>query len=359
MGSSATLARAVPRTFGRSVKRIRARPDMSLALSRIGCIRPVAGVRRTVAAKVNRTGNKAERAQMSFELLTDDRFFQSFVDRHYHKLPYASAGTAASCCSLGTWDVLAQMVTEADADMLIAHDGVLYAGERPATPAAASALSAQGYTILVRHAERHDDNLRQLADAFCAAFHAPVDVHVYATPAGRHGFSWHYDAEDVFIVQTCGEKEYALRKNTVNPWPLQEALPHDMRYESEIMPLMRVVLRGGDWLYIPCGYWHKAEAPATGEVAISLAVGVMSPAAIAFYDFLRPQLLQSLIWRQRLPVTGSPADATLLASSDTADPLEPICEQLIDDSARLLRNSRVRAQFLTHLREGPNASSGR
>ncbi len=77
---------------------------------------------------------------------------------------------------------------------------------------------------------------------------------------GTPGFSWHYDAEDVFIIQTAGEKEYSLRKNTVNPWPLEETLPADMQYERELMPLMRVLLRGGDLLYIPCGYWHKAEA---------------------------------------------------------------------------------------------------
>src|SRR5690606_27495317 len=114
-------------------------------------------------------------------------------------------------------------------------------------------------------------------------------------PPGRFGFGWHYDAEEVFILQTVGQKEYSLRKNTVNPWPLEETLPQGMRYEREVMPLMRCLLQAGDWLYLPSGYWHKAEAR---ELSLSLAVGVMAPAAISILDRLREELLQSLVWRQ-------------------------------------------------------------
>ena len=46
---------------------------------------------------------------------------------------------------------------------------------------------------------------------------AAIDIHVHCTPAGEHGFGWHYDAEEVFIVLIQGRKEFAVRKNTVNP----------------------------------------------------------------------------------------------------------------------------------------------
>ena len=136
----------------------------------------------------------------------------------------------------------------------------------------------------MRHAERHDPRILALAKDFEREFAAPVNIHIYATPGGQFGFGWHYDAEDVFILQTTGRKEYLLRKNTVQPWPLEETLPQDMRYEREIMPLMRCALEAGDWLYIPAGYWHMANAEQT---AISLAIGVMSHAAIEVLDLLR------------------------------------------------------------------------
>ena len=119
-----------------------------------------------------------------------------------------------------------------------------YRGPLPKDAAGARALGDEGYTIFIRHAERHHPGLAELAREFEATFLGPVNIHVFATPAGAPGFSWHYDAEDVFIIQTAGEKEYSLRKNTVNPWPLEETLPEDMQYEREQMPLMRVLMRG-------------------------------------------------------------------------------------------------------------------
>ena len=65
---------------------------------------------------------------------------------------------------------------------------------------------------------------------------------------------------------------------------------------------MKCDLAAGDWLYIPPGYWHVAQTGA--EESISLAVGLMSPAAIDVYDFLRKELVASPAWRFRLPTLG-------------------------------------------------------
>ncbi len=165
-------------------------------------------------------------------------------------------------------------------------------------------MHAEGYTLGVRNAEKHDAGLADLAADFARDFRAPVNIHMYCTPPSQHGFGWHYDAEDVFILQTAGEKEYSLRKNTVNPWPTVETIPPDMRFEREIMPVMKCRLQAGDWLYIPAGYWHVGQSSAA---AISLAVGLMTPTALDLFDFLRTGLLDSLLWRQRLPVAGDAA----------------------------------------------------
>src|SRR5690606_2622412 len=134
-----------------------------------------------------------------------------------------------------------------EADVLIVRSGERWSEERRPTAGEARSLFAEGYTLLVRHAERHDPALAKLAVEFRDAFHGVIDVHIYATPARQFGFGWHYDAEDVFILQAAGVKEYSLRKNTVNPWPLIETLPRDMRYEREIMPMFKCRLEAGDW----------------------------------------------------------------------------------------------------------------
>jgi ribosomal protein L16 Arg81 hydroxylase len=236
-------------------------------------------------------------------------------------------------------------LTSAGEDIFATRAGQWYTGSRPSDLDAAQALLDESYTLFVRHAERHDAALAELARAFATTFRGPVNIHLFATPAGTPGFSWHYDAEDVFILQTQGTKEFSLRKNTVNPWPLEETLPEDMQYERELMPLMRVLLRAGDLLYIPCGYWHKADAPPTGQVSISLAVGVMSPSALAVYEFLRSRLAQSLVWRQRMPLTN-PSERSRVELDAM---YRRIFKQLADDLAKTLAEPDLMNEFIEEL----------
>jgi hypothetical protein len=288
-----------------------------------------------------------------------------FVEEYLHRLPFALAGTARGVCELGAWDAVGAMLADAGEDAFAVRGGQWYEGDVPRSVEAARALTDDGYTVFVRHAERHAAGLAELARAFETTFLGPVNVHVFATPAGAPGFSWHYDAEDVFIIQTAGEKEYSLRKNTVNPWPLEETLPADMRYEREQMPLMRGLLRAGDLLYIPCGYWHKAEAKGAAfqergsvpifseqkmgtdpETSISLAVGVMSPTAMNVYDFLRQRLVESLVWRQRLPLAG-PASA--MSYEELQATYARLFNQLADDLTKTFADPRLLTDFLDEL----------
>jgi 50S ribosomal protein L16 3-hydroxylase len=283
---------------------------------------------------------------MALQTLLGSRSRQSFADEYLHRLPLALPQTAKEFCPLGTWETL-QSILRHPADIMVVKQGKRYEGQDPQDLHELRALSADGYTILVRHAERHHEQLSQLAKSFQRDFCAPVDIHVYVTPAGTHGFSWHYDAEDVFIIQTAGTKTYSLRKNTVNPWPLVETTPDNMRFERELMPLMQVELHSGDWLYIPCGYWHKADAAGGEEAAISLAVGVMSPAAIDLLDFLRPRLLSSLLWRQRLPTAG---EASSLTAEEWDARIREVSSMLADDLSSVLRDQYLAQRYRERLR---------
>lgn len=250
---------------------------------------------------------------------------RDFVAEYFHKLPYSVSGGAAGYGDLCDWPAVERLLGANDVDVMVCRRGERYTGASPQTPEEARRLRDEGYTVLIRHAERHDKRLGDLAGSFARDFGGSVNVHVYATPPDQFGFGWHYDAEDVFIVQTAGSKEYSLRKNTVHPWPLLETLPVDMQFEREIMPLMRCALTAGDWLYIPAGYWHMAVAK---QPAISVAVGVLSPAAIDIYAIARKRLAQSLVWRQRLP---TPGDASPLNLEQRRERLREILAMLARD----------------------------
>lgn len=275
----------------------------------------------------------------SFQSWLENESLAGFVHQYFHKLPYSrqtNGELASELVRACQWETLGAILEQPDADVMVCRQNERFTGAMPRSEADARRLADDGYTILVRHAERWDATLKSMADGFARTFAGEVNVHVYATPAEQFGFGWHYDVEDVFILQTEGIKEYSLRKNTVNPWPVLEAIPDDMKYEREIMPLMRCLLKPGDWLYIPPGYWHMGQAQQT---AISVAIGVLSPTALDIHDLLRRELVSSLLWRQRLPALRAVTDdEQSRAELETA--LRDLLVQLGDDLKKLITDRR-------------------
>ncbi len=268
----------------------------------------------------------------------------TFLTEHYQKLPFALSGAAQELVPLGSWETIGEILSQPEPDLMVVRGGERWSGTLPCSLEQARVLAAEGYTLLVRHAERHIPALTEWAAGFSRDLCGEVNIHLYCTPGSQFGFGWHYDAEEVFIVQTTGSKEYSIRKNTVNPWPVHQQLPADMQYEREIMPLIRCRLQAGDWLYIPSGYWHMGRAE---EEAISLAIGVMPTTGVDVFDFLRGEVLTSLRWRQRLPVPSGPGDT---GEVELIESYRPLFEDLADDLARMLRDKMLLHKFVAQRR---------
>ena len=81
------------------------------------------------------------------------------------------------------------------------------------------------------------------------------------------------------------------------------------------------------------------------ETAISLAVGVMSHSAMDVFDFLRGELLQSLVWRQRLPVVTATSTAHLHARNEA---YKRVLDQLAKDIARTMTGPQFLARVAAH-----------
>jgi ribosomal protein L16 Arg81 hydroxylase len=271
------------------------------------------------------------------ERLLGDLSPRDFLDRFYTRVPHSRAGGAAGLTTFGGWSSVEKILATPGVDAFAAREGRMWEGGRLPTMSQARELFGQGWTLVIRSAEKHDPELARLAGGFREDFAAPVNIHVYCTPPERSGFSWHYDPEDVFIVQTHGTKEYQLRKNTVNPWPLLEQMPKDLKYEREVQPTWSCELRPSDWLYIPAGWWHSARG--VGGDSMTLAIGIMMPPAIEVLDQLRKELLASVIWRQRLPTLGTAGPAT-------AEDYQSLLKDLGRDLARTLADESFVRRFL-------------
>jgi len=249
---------------------------------------------------------------------------RKFAADYYLKRPFAKAGFSAAIRHLANMSVVGELLDRSGADVIVGHLGKLRDDTVRSIADAQAAMSA-GFTIGIRHAQKIHTGLNRLAGQFKEALGGDVDVHVYCTPGGRAGFGWHYDPEEVFVLQTVGSKTWKLRKNTVNPWPLMENIPRDQRYEREISPMLSCRLEAGDWLYIPSGYWHTTEAHTE---SISLSVGIRPETAIDVLDAIRKRLTGSMLWRQRLPMNGS---LGALSPNERVAELEELCRELAKD----------------------------
>lgn len=223
---------------------------------------------------------------------------REFLHSNFTRLPFAMPNRAERYTHDLTAADFAAMVEGSRSTLRVVRDGRLVEDKAHMSWAEAQDYHRRGYTLLVRYAERSSAKLQALAGEFARFFHAPVDIQVYLTPDKSQAFGWHYDLEEVFIIQVKGCKEYTIRQNTLNPLPVWDNMPADMAYGRETSRLrMTCRLEAGDWLYIPSGWWHIAQ---TREESIHLSIGVMPVVRLQLLEFLKQQLARSPFWCQRL-----------------------------------------------------------
>jgi 50S ribosomal protein L16 3-hydroxylase len=184
--------------------------------------------------------------------------------------PFARPGIRAAC-ELFDWPKLEEVLQSRPApDVIVVRRGQLLDEPAPRSEQDVRQLFQQGAGVVVRHAHRNARSLRVLTEAVAAELAATVHVQLFVTPAGTHGFGWHYDPDDVTIVQTVGEKDFYFRANTQHPQLEVGARPDFRVIERETSPLLSCRLLAGDALYLPRGTWHVAYAR---QDALSLSIG--------------------------------------------------------------------------------------
>jgi ribosomal protein L16 Arg81 hydroxylase len=167
--------------------------------------------------------------------------------------------------------MLDDVLKASPADVLVVARGRYLNGAVPRSLAELQVLFDHGVGIAIRAPERVNTWLRMLAGEFALELPGEQRLILFATPAQSHGFGWHYDAEDVFVVQTAGDKEYFLRRNTVSQPPARGFQSDFAEYRDETSPMLACRLLPGDCLYVPKGFWHIAVAH---RDSLSLSIGV-------------------------------------------------------------------------------------
>lgn len=223
-----------------------------------------------------------------------------FLEKHFTRLPFSAPGGAASFTDQLNWNVIEKIIQEDKSVLRVVKDGKMVSDYVKLTFSEARARFNEGCTLLVRFAEKSDSNLKKLADEFSHPFRTEVDIQLYCTPEGHNAFGWHYDVEEVFILQCQGSKHYTIRPNTIHPNPLVKSIPKDQGYELEkSTAAIQVTLEQGDWLYIPSGWWHRAE---TRKESMHISIGLMPRSAIDLLEAFPAFMAANPFWRTRMPV---------------------------------------------------------
>jgi hypothetical protein len=172
--------------------------------------------------------------------------------------------------SLFDAELLARILATPNVDAIAVDRGRL-AQHAESALADIAASFARGESVVVRRAERHDAMLGAMASACATALGGHAHVQLFATPPGARSFGWHYDDEDVLILQTGGTKDYWFRENTLPPRSARAADAFS-RITHERSATYATTLAAGDALYLPRGTWHVATARTMSwSISIGLA----------------------------------------------------------------------------------------
>src|SRR2546428_2220056 len=170
-----------------------------------------------------------------------------FLHRPFTRVPFAMPDRAARYTQDFTEADIAAIVEQGHSILRIVCNGRLVHETTRMAWAEAQAYYRRGHTLLVWYAEWSSAKCQALAEAFAQFFHSPVDIQVYVMPDQSQAFGWHYDLEEVFIIQVQGCKEDTIRQNTLNPLPVWDTMPTDMAYERDTARLRLTCRLDGGW----------------------------------------------------------------------------------------------------------------
>lgn len=123
------------------------------------------------------------------------------------------------------------------------------------------ALLREGCTLVLDEANVFDPAMEVACRALQWWSRERVQVNMYLTTQDASGFDLHWDDHDVVVVQLEGEKAWEVR-GVSRPAPMyRDAARNDDPSEQIVWS---GVMRAGDVMHIPRGYWHQATRNGKG-----------------------------------------------------------------------------------------------
>jgi ribosomal protein L16 Arg81 hydroxylase len=171
-------------------------------------------------------------------------------------------------------------------------------------PAAAKVRDwvARGASLVLNDVDSLTPGMAAISAALEGAGLGKAQANVYISWQSHKAFPAHFDTHDVWAVQVEGEKTWNLWEGRAD-WPIPHPAfrhlgqAHHERAKGKLRE--QVLLRTGDLLYLPRGWYHDALAEAPASVHI--AFGLHAPLGIDLVNMLLERAIQDAEFRKPLP----------------------------------------------------------
>ncbi|MFH5923258.1 cupin domain-containing protein [Roseomonas xinghualingensis] len=169
--------------------------------------------------------------------------------------------------------------------------------------------AAKGASIVLNDVDSLTPGLASVSQALEGAGLGRAQANVYISFQAHKAFPSHFDTHDVWAVQVEGEKTWNIwsgRADYPIPHPAFRSLGQAHHERARGTLREKVLLKAGDLLYLPRGWYH--DALAEGPASVHVAYGVHAPIGLDLANILVERTIQDPLFRQPLPrQDGTPA----------------------------------------------------
>ncbi|MES2712519.1 MAG: cupin domain-containing protein [Pseudomonadota bacterium] len=177
----------------------------------------------------------------------------------------------------------------------------------------------RGASVVLNDVDSLTPGLASVSEALEGAGLGKSQANTYISWQAHKAFASHYDTHDVWAVQVEGEKTWYIWEGRAE-WPISHPAfrgqPQAHHDAAKGKLLATIVLKPGDLLYLPRGWYH--DAMTLSEASVHIAYGVHAPLGMDFLNILVERVLYDAEFRKPLPRQDGSAAAKFALTSRAA-----------------------------------------
>ncbi|MDA0651655.1 MAG: cupin domain-containing protein [Proteobacteria bacterium] len=186
------------------------------------------------------------------------------------------------------------------------HNGLRFRLE----PAALQKLLDSGASLVLNDIDGMTEGLKTLRKILAGYSGAKVESNLYYSQPRHRAFAIHFDVHEVFACQIAGEKRWQIYQQA-HRFPINHLafLSGDLAmHEKAKGPLsMDFVMKQGDFIYIPAGYYHQAIC--TNDISAHLSFSAVEMIGLDVISELFDNGIRDEFFRT--PIRRSAGNATV------------------------------------------------